>query len=264
VDDIIKEVEFLVSQGYKEVTLLGQNVNSYDSNIKYQISKIKNNFVRLLEEVDKTGIERIRFVTSHPKDAGEDLFKAMRDLACVCEHIHLPVQAGSDRILNLMNRKYNSSEYLKLIDKLRKILPDCSITTDVLVGFPTETDKDFEDTVSLMKKVAFDDAFIFKYSPRPGTKAAELVDDVPNEVKKQRNQRLLKLQRDISTAKNRKRKGEIFEVLVDGIKGDGLLLGKTRGRQTVLFKGDNSLFGRLVLVKITETGEHSLKGEIIR
>ncbi len=191
IEDILTEVRMLAGNGCREITLLGQNVNSY-----------KNDFVKLLEEVNKIdGIEKISFTTSHPKDASEELFKAMRDLSKVDKYLHLPFQSGSNRILKLMRRGYRREGYLSLIEKLRKILPECKLSTDVIVGFPGESEEDFQQTKELMQEVKFDNAFIFKYSPRPGTAAAKIEDDVPIEVKKERNQILLELQKEIREEK---------------------------------------------------------------
>ncbi|MDD5174739.1 MAG: tRNA (N6-isopentenyl adenosine(37)-C2)-methylthiotransferase MiaB, partial [Candidatus Omnitrophica bacterium] len=175
--DIIKEVKDLAARGFKEITLLGQNVNSYKG----------IGFVKLLEKVNAVkDIERIRFMTSHPKDASTELFEAMRDLEKVCEHLHLPLQSGSDRILKLMNRGYDRTRYLKLARAYRKIVIGGSITTDVIVGFPSERESDFKDTVKMMEEIRFESAFMFKYSPRPPAKSARLKDDVPADVKQRR------------------------------------------------------------------------------
>jgi len=188
---IIDEVKDLASRGCREITLLGQNVNSYGQDLKG-----KTDFTGLLEKLNRVaGIERIRFMTSHPKDASKRLFSAMRDLSKLCKHLHLPLQSGSDKILKLMNRGYSFSDYSGLIECLRKIIPGCNITTDIIVGFPQESEADFQKTYQAMQKIRFDQAFIFKYSPRPKTKAAELEDDVPLKVKQKRNNMLLKLQK---------------------------------------------------------------------
>jgi len=192
---IIDEVKDLAGRGCPEITLLGQNVNSYGQDLKG-----KTGFVGLLEKLNRIeGIERIRFMTSHPKDASKKLFCAMRDLSKVCKHLHLPLQSGSDKILSLMNRGYTFRDYSGLIECLRKIIPDCNITSDIIVGFPQESEADFQKTYQAMQKIRFDQAFIFKYSPRPKTKAARLEDDVPLKVKQRRNNALLKLQKITST-----------------------------------------------------------------
>ena len=229
-ESIIDEIKALADNGYKEVTLLGQNVNSYYSGFRdhdisgsclpstsppplceaagtrapsavtrrnpesQSLTPESSNFVRLLGDINKiNGIERIRFLTSHPKDAGKELFIAMRDLPKVCEHLHLPLQSGSDRILKSMNRGYTAADYLKKVEAFRKYVPDCAITTDVIVGYPGESDEDFMMTKKLMEDIGFNSAFIFKYSPRPPAKASGLEDDVPKKVKEERNQDLLKL-----------------------------------------------------------------------
>ncbi len=200
--DIIREVRGLAAAGHREVMLLGQNVNSYGqiSDSKSQIS----DFGRLLEALnDIKGIVRIRFMTSHPKDASKELFMAMAKLEKVCKHLHLPLQSGSDRILKLMNRGYSSKKYLKLVREYKKIVPDGTISTDIIVGFPTETDRDFKATYDIMKKIRFNNAFLFKYSPRPPAKAAGMDDDVLKEVKEKRHWALLQLQRAISKEKNK-------------------------------------------------------------
>jgi len=190
---IIEEIEWLISSGIKEIMLLGQNVNSYGQETGGGPTHGgKSEFIRLLEKVNAIkGVERIRFMTSHPKDASSGLFKAMAGLDKVCRHLHLPMQSGSDKILKMMNRKYTVSHYLKLVESLKKEIPGCALTTDIIVGFPTETDKDFMDTYTYMKEIKFGNAFIFKYSPRPFTKAVKLKDDVPKEIKEERNQSLL-------------------------------------------------------------------------
>lgn len=203
VKDILDEIKALVKRGIKDITLLGQNVNSYKGEGR--------SFIQLLRDVNNIeGIEKIRFMTSHPKDAGIDLFKAMRNLDRIIKHLHLPLQSGSDRILKLMNRGYTIKKHQDLVSKARKIVPDLRLTTDIIVGFPTEEEKDFTDTLNLMKKIKFDLAYIFKYSPRPGTKAAELKDDVPDDVKKRRHKMLLELQKEISRKKKDEKKSYCY------------------------------------------------------
>jgi tRNA-2-methylthio-N6-dimethylallyladenosine synthase len=215
----------------------------------------------LLEEVDKTGIERIRFMTSHPKDAGSDLFKAMRNLNHVCEHIHLPVQSGSTKILKLMNRRYTRDDYLKLVDILRKILPECSITTDIIVGFPQESVKDFEETIDLMKKVEFDSAFIFKYSPRPFAPSSKLDDDVPQKEKEKRNQIALEIQKEISLHRKMNWIGQKLEVLFEGKNKQGLYMGRSRQNFTV-YTQDSVIAGKIKDVYIKEIKMSRLIGEV--
>ena len=196
VDDISDEVKDLVRQGIRNITLLGQNVNSYRGRGK------PYNFIELLEEINKIeGLKKINFMTSHPKDANTELFKAMRDLDKLVKHLHLPLQSGSDRILKLMNRAYTTKTYSRLIAKAREIVPGLRVTSDIIVGFPTEKETNFKATLNLVKAIKFDMAYIFKYSPRPGTKACEMKDDVPQELKKRRHRILLELQRKISKRK---------------------------------------------------------------
>ena len=199
IEDILEEVKMLTENGCKKITLLGQNVCAYGADNSQQKTKNKKgNFVKLLEEVNKIeGVEKISFTTSNPKDVSEDLFKAMRDLPKVEKYLHLPFQSGSNRILKLMRRGYTRENYLERIEKLRKILPQCKLSTDVIIGFPGESEDDFQGTKKLMEEIRFNNAFIFKYSPRPGTVAAKLKDDVLIEVKKERNQILLDMQKRI-------------------------------------------------------------------
>ena len=265
--DIIDEIKCLVDKGTKEVTLLGQNVNSYQSSTG-------NGFVELLEDVNKIdGLKRIRFMTSHPKDAGIALFQAIARLNKVCEHFHLPLQAGSDRILKSMNRGYTLSHYLKLIDKLRKVVPDCAITTDIIVGFPSETENDFNCTCDIMKKIGFESAFIFKYSPRPFTKASDMTDDVSIEDKKTRNQILLDLQDKITKKKNKGLIGKQKESLgiaiakrkpfaAKNIPGT-YIKGRTREGLQAVYKGNSSLIGEVLSVKIKAVEENTLIGKVV-
>lgn len=263
---IIDEIKRLVDDGVKEVMLLGQNVNSYQLPVTSHQLKLKKGFVRLLEKVNNTeGLERIRFMTSHPKDASLELFTAMRDMEKVCEHLHLPVQSGSSRVLKLMNRIYTRDDYLRKIDSLRKLVKDCAVTTDIIVGFPSETEKDFDDTVKLMREVGFDNAFIFKYSARKGTKAALLKDDVEDEIKQQRNQILLKLQEDISRKKNEALIGKTLEVLIEGMnkKSKAEFIGHTGQAKLAVFEKDDKSLGDIVNIKITSCTGHTLKGRIV-
>ncbi|MFH1776872.1 MAG: tRNA (N6-isopentenyl adenosine(37)-C2)-methylthiotransferase MiaB [Candidatus Omnitrophota bacterium] len=270
ISEILNEIKCLADNGYKEVTLLGQNVNSFavDEKIQMTKSKLKENkksaFVTLLEEVNKiSGIERVRFVTSHPKDVTYDLVVAMRDLEKVCESLHLPVQSGSDKILRLMNRKYTSKHYLKLINMLRKFVPEVGLSTDIIVGFPGETKRDFKQTCDLIKLIEFDNVFVFKYSPRPKTKAAEFSDNLPFEVKKERNKIILELAKEIARKKNNKLIGTTQEVLVETMseKDKTKMLGRTRTDKIALLKGDKRLIGKLVNVKIKEVRYYTLIGE---
>ena len=280
-EDIIDEVKMLVDDGVKEITLLGQNVNSYSPQSSAKLSEAspkgtvhspQSEFVKLLEQVNKIpGLLRIRFMTSHPKDASIDLFKAMRDLDKVCEHLHLPLQSGSDRILESMNRKYSAKEYLKLVEQYRKIVDNGSLTTDIIVGFPTEAEDDFYKTYMLIKDIKFDGAFIFKYSPRPHTAAGKMKDDVPKEIKEERNQSLLKLQDRIVKDKNKLLINTTQQSL--GLKeakrppqpfsenGKYYLKGRTRANMQVVYEGSVELIGQLSDIKIKYTEENTLIGE---
>jgi len=263
---ILREVRVLADAGCKEITLLGQNVNSYKSpRSTVHGPRSGCGFVRLLEELNKVeGIERIRFMTSHPKDASVKLFEAMRGLDKVCEHLHLPLQSGSDRVLRAMNRRYTAKRYAGLIDEYRRLVPGGSVTTDIIVGFPSETERDFKKTVSMVKGIGFDGAYIFKYSPRPPARSAGLKDDVPLETKARRLQELLGLQCEISALRNAPLDGKVVEVLVDGEsdKSAQFLAGRTRTNKVVVFKGKGPLVGKLVDVRIEVTAPHTLKGRL--
>lgn len=255
--DVVKEIESMVASGVREVTLLGQNVNSYKSRSQQKA------FPDLLKEVNAvSGLERIRFVTSHPKDACNEMFQAMAELNKVCEYLHLPVQSGSSKILVKMNRKYTRENYLGLIAKIKGFVPDIALSTDIIVGFPGETDTDFQETYDLMKEVQFSSAFIFKYSPRSGTAAAELEDDVPLAVKKKRNNCLLKLQDEVSYSANKALIGKSLEVLVEGYSKNNKnrLMGRTRTNKIVVFEGSKELIGKLVTVKIVDATNYTLYG----
>ena len=260
-EDILKEVSFLIQNGAKEITLLGQNVNSY-----YGFSIEKNSFIDfadLLYELNKIeGLSRIRFTTSNPRDFNEKMIYAIRDLDKVCEHIHIPVQSGSNRILHLMRRGYKREDYLKLVEKIRKEIPDVSLTTDIMVGFPTETEKDFLETENLLKEVKFDTSYIFKYSPRPFTLAyKKFPDDIPEEVKKERLNVLLEMQKEITEKKYNSLVGKKVEVLFER-EEKGKYLGKTRTHRTVLVDSRENLYGKLKTVKITSNRKGILEGEV--
>lgn len=267
VADILREVRDLGERGFKEVTLLGQNVNSFrDRGAGTRGRGPGEAFVRLLEAVNGIkGIDRIRFMTSHPKDASVGLFRAMRDLDKVCEHLHLPLQSGSDRILKLMNRGYTGSRYLKLADAYRKTVPGGSITTDIIVGFPTETKKDFERTTGLMERVGFDGSFQFKYSPRPPARASRLADDVPPPVKQERLAASLDLQCALAARRNAPLAGTVVEALIDGRNGKepGMMAGRSRTNKTVIVEGGADLIGKLVRVRIRSASAYALRGERI-
>jgi tRNA-2-methylthio-N6-dimethylallyladenosine synthase len=257
--EIVEEVWALADKGCKEVTLLGQNVNSYGKTLNS-----KTTFPDLLEAVNKVrGIERIRFVTSHPKDAGMSLFRAMRDIEKVCENLHLPIQSASDKILDLMNRKYKYGDYLKKVEDYRKILPDGGLSTDIIVGFPSEKESDFEATKKALEEISFNSAFIFKYSPRPPAMSACLEDDVTEEDKKRRNTELLAAQKKVSLKNNKDLIGGTVEVLVEGKSrmSESEMVGRARNNVTCVFPGTEELTGSLVTVKIVGASPNTLKGE---
>ncbi len=250
VKSILQEIRLLAENGYKEIVLLGQNVNSYKGEI---------DFPDLLKEVNKIeGIKRIRFITSHPKDLSEKLIRYIADLDKVCEHIHLPLQSGSDRILMLMNRGYTYSDYLKKVELLKKYVPDIAITTDIIAGFPTETGKDHRSTINALKEIEYDGIFAFKYSPRPNTVASRMDGQIPEEIKGERLKEILKLQDEISLKKNRLIEGTIQEVLVETIE-DNMSKGKTRGNKIVYING-NYPHGEIMNVLIEKARIHNLYG----
>lgn len=258
---ILAEVRQLVEQGYKEITLLGQNVNSYGKTLEHPIS-----FAQLLQQIDAIpGDFRIRFMTSHPKDATKELFDVMAASEKICHHLHLPVQCGSDRILQAMNRRYTVEQYLGLIDYARSVMPDISFTTDIIVGFPGETLEDFQGTLELLKRVRYDSLFSFIYSKRVGTKAASMPDDTPHSVKSDRLQQLLALQRTIGEEVLSEYVGKTLRILVDGTgkSGEGYLTGRTDQFLIVDFPGDPSLIGQFVTVKITKALNWALLGELV-
>lgn len=258
---IISECEKLINDGYKEITLLGQNVNSYGNDVPD-----KNvNFANLLREVAKIdGKFRIRFMTSHPKDLTEDVVKAIRDNNKICNNIHLPIQAGSNSVLKNMNRRYTREHYLGLIDMIRRYLPDCGITTDIMVGFPYETEEDFLDTMDIVEKVRFSTAFTFIYSVRKGTKAAEMP-QIPYEVKQNRIKRLIARQNEITEEISKDYVGNVYEILVEGMqeKKNGYVVGRTESGRLVSAKGDESMIGEFKNVKITAVKNAQLLGEIL-
>lgn len=261
VEDIAKEVTALGAQGFKEITLLGQNVNSYGKDLGKGIS-----FAKLLRELDRIkGIERIRFMTSHPKDLSEELIYAMRDCEKVCEHLHLPIQAGSTRILKEMNRGYTKEDYLTLVSRVKENIPGIALTTDIIVGFPGETEEDFEDTLSILAQVRFDSAYTFLYSKRTGTPAAKMAGQIPEEVKKDRFQRLLKLQNDISKEINETYMNKEVEVLVEGVSktNDRIYTGRTQENKIVNFEGNAGMIGEIKNIKIECIKTWSLEGRIV-
>jgi tRNA-2-methylthio-N6-dimethylallyladenosine synthase len=259
--DIVYETDQLGREGYLEVMLLGQNVNSYGKDLDNKLD-----FAELLKQInDVSGIQRIRYMTSHPKDFTDKLIKVTADLSKVCEHYHLPVQSGSNNILKKMNRGYSRDLYLELIQKVRSYVPEACFTTDIIVGFPGETEKDFEDTMDLVTQVRFDASYIFIYSPRPNTPAANMQEQVADSVKKERHKQLVKLQNTISLKKNKELEGKVLEVLVEGIsKNNSLFLtSSTRANKVVNFAGSKELIGRIMPIKITKAKTWSLDGQII-
>lgn len=258
-EDIIKEVEELVKEGYKEVTLLGQNVNAYGKDIE----GYNYNMANLLSDVAKTGIERIKFVTSHPWDFTDDMISVIRDNPNVLPYIHLPVQSGSNRILKLMGRKYTRESYLELVHKLKMNIPNICLTTDIIVGFPNETDEDFNDTLSIVKECEYDSAYTFIYSPRVGTPASKMEDNISLEIKEKRLQELNDLVNYYSRKSNEKLENKVVSVLLDSkSEKEGMLSGYTITNKLVNVKADISLLGKIVNVKITSVKTWSLDGEI--
>jgi tRNA-2-methylthio-N6-dimethylallyladenosine synthase len=259
-EDIIDEIKKLTKLGVKEVTLLGQNVNSYGKKLDHGC-----NFVSLIKKINKIdGIERIRFTTSHPKDLSDELIDCFADVPKLCEHIHLPVQSGSNHVLKLMNRGYSVEDYSEKIKRLRSVCPQISITSDIIVGFPGETKKDYQETIELMEKIRFDLLFSFKYSERKGTAAQKLQNNVPEAVKRQRLEDLQALQDRHAQEKNSALEGSVQEVLVEGQSKNSEkdMMGRTCSWKIVNFKGGPELIGRQVDIKITKGHLHSLRGKI--
>ena len=259
-EDIIAEVKSLVADGCTEISLLGQNVNSYGKDLDEDIDFA--DLLRMVNEID--GVKRIRFMTSHPKDLSDRLIEAMRDCDKVCHQLHLPFQAGNDRVLKQMNRKYTKAEYLDKIRRVKEMIPDIFLSSDVIVGFPTETTEEFEDTIEVLKEVEFDRIFSFIYSQREGTPAAKLDFVLSDEEIHNNFNRLLDVQNEISKRKNEEYVGRVEEVLVEGrsAKGDSILEGRCESSKIVNFKGDESLIGTYVKVKVTEAMTWSLNGEL--
>ena len=261
-DNIIEECRVLAAQGYKEFTLLGQNVNSYGKDQP----EWNCLFHDLLYRLDKIpGIERIRFWTSHPVDITKELMEAIRDLKSVCESVHFPLQAGSNRILRKMHRIYTVEQYLEKVQMLREIVPNVVLGTDIIVGFPTETEEEFQQTYQILKDIEYSVAFLYTYSPRKGTPATRWKDDIPEEVKEDRLQRLLALQEGITARQRQEMLGKEVEVLVEAhnFKDHSLLKGRTRCWKNVLFAGDEALIGTLQNVKIHSYTNQTLLGERI-
>ncbi len=256
--NVLEEVKQLAQKGFKQVTLLGQNVNSYHYE-RYDFADL----IEMVSEIE--GIQRIRFTSPHPKDFPEKLIDVVANNPKVCKHIHLPLQAGNDRILDLMNRTYTQQEFLDLVDYMRSKIPALVLTTDVIVGFPTESEEEFQDTLTVMQKVQFDAAFMFKYSERQHTIASrKYPDDVPEEIKTSRITRLVALQKEIALKKNQQHIGQVFDVLVEGSgKKPNQLLGRNDGNKIVVFPDNGSRVGDFVRVKIHEVTSNTLIGEAV-
>ena len=261
-EDIEKEIKELISKGYKEITLLGQNVNSYGKTLEPKVSF--SDLLRRINSID--GVERIRFMTSHPKDLTEDVIDAVAECSKVCEQIHLPVQSGSTSLLKKMNRNYSKEGYLNLVKKIREKVPDAAITTDIIVGFPGETEEDFEETLNLAREVQYDSAFTFIYSKRKGTPAYDFEEQVPEDIKHERFNRLVEVINESSARKNKVYEGRTEEILVEGTsKNDNTkLAGRTRSGKLVNFEGNKKDIGKLVKVHITKATSFSLLGEEIQ
>ncbi|MGM7681619.1 tRNA (N6-isopentenyl adenosine(37)-C2)-methylthiotransferase MiaB [Cytobacillus sp. Hm23] len=260
-DDIIEEVRHLARNGYKEITLLGQNVNAYGKDLE----DIDYGLGDLMDELRKIDVARIRFTTSHPRDFDDRLIEVLAKGGNLVDHIHLPVQSGSTDVLKIMARKYSREHYLELVRKIKEAIPSVSLTTDIIVGFPNETDEQFEETLSLYREVGFDSAYTFIYSPREGTPAAKMQDNIPMEVKKERLQRLNALVNEFSAIKMKEHEGKIVEVLVEGESKNNpeVLAGYTEKNKLVNFRAPKSVIGQIVKVKITQAKTWTLDGEMI-
>lgn len=258
--DIVAECKQLAAKGYKEITLLGQNVNSYGKDApEWNVL-----FHDLLYELDKIeGVERIRFMTSHPCDITVELMQAIRDLPSVCEFVHFPIQAGSSRILRKMNRRYTLEQYLEKVQMLRELVPNVALGTDIIVGFPTETEEEFQMTYDIFKQIRYSVAFLFAYSARKGTPAYRWKDDVPEEVKQERLQRLIQLHQEICNEEMQSLIGSEVEILVEQRTKSELLKGRTRCWKKVIFDGDDQLIGSLQRVRITGCNHQTLVGELL-
>ena len=265
VESILKEVRDLRDRGFKEVTLLGQNVNSY-SGERLEVRGERILFPQLLKLVAEEVPEmRVRFTTSHPKDMSDETLQVIAEMPNVCKHIHLPVQSGSDRILKLMNRKYTREWYMDRVNAIRRIIPDCGLSTDIFVGYHSETEEDHQLSLDLMREVGYDSAFMFKYSERPGTYASKhLPDDVPEEEKIRRLNELIALQTEISAQQNKKDEGKTFDVLVEGFskRSKDQLCGRTEQNKMVVFPKEGHHIGETLRVRITSSTSATLLGKI--
>jgi tRNA-2-methylthio-N6-dimethylallyladenosine synthase len=260
-EEIIQEVRHLASLGYQEITLLGQNVNAYGKDF----ADASYGLGDLMDELSKIDIPRIRFTTSHPRDFDDRLIEVLAKGGNLLDHIHLPVQSGSSEVLKLMARKYSREHYLELVRKIKEAIPNASLTTDIIVGFPNETDEQFEETLSLYREVEFDSAYTFIYSPREGTPAAKMEDNIPMEVKKERLQRLNNLVNETSAKKLKEYEGQIVEVLVEGEskKNSEVLAGYTSKSKLVNFKAPKSMIGKIIKVKVLKAKTWTLDGEMV-
>lgn len=259
--EIIQEIEHLVADGVVEVMLLGQNVNSYGKNLEDPIT-----FAQLLQEIEQIeGLRRIRFMTSHPKDLSDELIDVMKQSKKICRHLHLPVQAGSDRILQAMNRRYTKAQYLALVDKIRAAMPDIALTTDIIVGFPGETIEDVEETIDVVRKVQYDNAFTFIYSKRTGTPAAAMEDQVPEEVVREGFDKLLKVVQDTAKERAALLQGKVMEALVEEVNEQdaSLMTGRLSNNMLVHFPASESLIGQLVQVSLDDCHGFYYTGHIV-
>ncbi len=260
-EDIIAEIEELVADGVVEITLLGQNVNSYGKSLDKPLS-----FAQLIQEIEKIeGLERIRFMTSHPKDLSDELIEVIRTSKKLSDHIHLPFQSGSTSLLDKMNRKYTKEQYLALARKIKEAKPTASLTTDIIVGFPGETEEDFEDTLDVVRQIEFDNAFTFIYSKRTGTPAATMEGQVPDDVTKNRFNRLCDLMKEISNKRSQLKVGQVDGVLVEYMnkQDKDYVSGRLSSNHLVHLKGSRDLIGKIVPVKIIENNTYYLIGEVI-
>lgn len=258
--DILREIETMVADGVVEVMLLGQNVNSYGKTLAEPMT-----FAELLQEVEKIeGLQRIRFMTSHPKDLSDELIEVMKNSKKICRHLHLPVQTGSSKLLQDMNRHYTKEQYLALVDKLRTAMPDLSLTTDIIVGYPGETEADHQETMEVVERVRYDSAFTFIYSKRTGTPAASREDQVPEDVVKERFDRLLALVQDIATERTAMHEGKVMEALVEEVNDqqEGYVTGRLSNNILVHFPGDETMLGKLYPVKLQECRGFYYYGEV--
>lgn len=259
--EIIREIENLVADGVVEIMLLGQNVNSYGKTLEHPVT-----FAQLLQEVEQIeGLKRIRFMTSHPKDLSDELIEVMKNSKKICRHLHLPVQAGSDRILQAMNRRYTKAQYLALVEKIKTAMPDISLTTDLIVGFPGETLEDVEETIDIVQKVQYDNAFTFIYSKRTGTPAAAMENQVPEEVVKKGFDKLLKVVQDTAKDRAARLKGSVMEALVEEVNEQdaSLMTGRLSNNMLVHFPANSSLIGQLVMVSLDECHGFYYTGHIV-